>query len=232
MKRHIASVSAGILALAGLAAGAQDLMYSGFMSDYTQLVAVTDGSDDYRYLVDDAENRLVKYNAIMIDQPEIFIANDSPYRGVKPKHLDALAESLRAGISTALQDDIYIVDTPGVNVLYLSVAISNLRLAKRKKSALSYLPVALVVGGISSAGNTDIAKKADFGGLVLEMEAFDSVSNERLAALITRLDPTEKGAESWEEVDALMAHYGRRIACRFKNSHRAEDEREDCLAVN
>ena len=74
---------------------AAELSHSGFMSDYTKLEKVTDGSADYRYIAPGAEDRMAQYDAVMIDQPEIFIANDSPYRGVKPKHIDALAEALR-----------------------------------------------------------------------------------------------------------------------------------------
>ena len=62
---------------------ADELIYSGFMTDYTQLQKVTDGSAHYRYIAPGAEDKLTKYFAVMIDQPEIFIANDSPYRGLE-----------------------------------------------------------------------------------------------------------------------------------------------------
>ena len=210
---------------------AEEMIYSGFMSDYSELRKVEDGSADYRFLAPDAANRIAKYNAVMIDQPEIFLANDSPYRGVKPKHLDALAESVRAGLSRALQDDVYVVDNAGENVLYLTVALTNLKLEKRKKKPLNYLPVALVVGSVSGAASSDIAKKANFDSLVFELEAFDSVSGERIVALIDHLYHDEDTElSSWEEVDQFMAGYGELIACRFGNAHLAEDQRADCLA--
>ncbi len=58
---------------------ADELIYSGFMTDYTQLEKITDGTADYRYIAPGAEERMAQYDAVMIDQPEIFIANDSPY---------------------------------------------------------------------------------------------------------------------------------------------------------
>ena len=213
-------------------AAAEEMVYSGFMSDYSQLEKVTDGTVDYRYLAPDAFNRLAKYNAIMIDQPEIFIAVDSPYRGVKPKHLDALAESLREGLSESLGDDIYVVDRPGENVLYLTSAITNLKLTKRKKKAFQYLPVALVVGSVAGASSSEISKKADFAGMFVELEAFDSVSGERIVAVIDslELDPDAEEPKTWEDVDALMLRYGAIISCRFENAHLPEDERADCFA--
>ncbi|MCH7822650.1 MAG: DUF3313 domain-containing protein [Proteobacteria bacterium] len=213
-------------------AQADELIYSGFMSDYTQLEKVTDGSADYRYLAPDATNRMIKYNAVMIDQPEIFIANDSQYRGVKPKHLNALAESLRAGLAAGLGEHVYVVDRPMENVLYLSVAITNLKLHKIKKKPYNYVPVAFVVGKVKGAATSDIAKKANFDGLVFELEAFDSVSEERLVALIDHFGGVTEEPESWEDVDALMIAYGELIACRFNNARLPVEQRVDCLAAD
>ncbi len=232
MRNSITGTIALVLAMIPLTAVAEEMIYSGFMSDYSQLEKVTDSSVDYRYLAPDAYDRLAKYNAVMIDQPEVFVAVDSPYRGVKPKHLDALAESLRAGLSESLGDDIYVVDRPGDNVLYLTTAITNLKLNKRKKKAFQYLPIALVASGIAGASSSEIAKKADFAGLVFELEAFDSVTDERIVAVIDSLepDPNAEEPETWEDVDALMIRYGEIISCRFQNAHLPEDQRADCFA--
>ena len=230
MKKLVARMFLVVLAMTPLGVAAEELIYSGFMSDYSQLTKVTDGTADYRYLAPDANDRLARYNAIMIDQPEIFIAVDSPYRGAKPRQLDTLAESLRAGISEAVRGDIYVVDRPAENVLYLSTAITNLKLNKRKKSALQYLPVALVVGGVAGAASSDIAKKADFGGLVFELEAFDSMTGERIVAIIDSIEPVGKGPETWEDVDVLMRRYGKLISCRFRNAHLPQEERVDCFS--
>ncbi len=205
------------------------LIYSGFMTDYSQLSKVSDDSADYRYVAPGAEDQLARYDAVMIDQPEVFIAADSPYRGAKPKHLDALAELFRAGVIEGLAEDFYVVDQPGENVLYLSPALSNLRLTKIKKRALGYLPVALVVGGVKGATTTDIAKKANLQGLVMELEIFDSMSGERLVAIIDSIGTDEEQAASWEELDELSARYGRLVHCRLNNARLPDADRVDCL---
>jgi len=43
------------------------MIYSGFMTDYTQLRTLTGDSADYRYIAPGAENRLSQYDAVMID---------------------------------------------------------------------------------------------------------------------------------------------------------------------
>lgn len=211
-------------------AQADELLSSGFMSDYTQLKKVTDGSADYRYLPPGSEDRMANYNAVMIDQPEVFIANDSPYRGAKPKHLEALSESLRSALTSSLSEDLYVVDRQGDNVLYISIAISNLSLEKKKKSILGYTPIGLVAGGIQSAASSDLAKKAKLEGMVFELEAFDSVSGERIVALIDHLGGEAGQTVSWEELDAFMARYGRLIQCRFNNAKLPAAQRVNCLA--
>ena len=209
---------------------ADELMYSGFMTDYTQLEKITDGSADYRYIAPGAEDRLARYNAVMIDQPEIFIANDSEYRGAKPKHLDALAESLRTGITSALSNNLHVVDHPGADVMYLSVAISNVKLKKRKRGVLGYTPAGFVIGSAVGAATSDIAKKADLKGVVLELEAFDSVSGERLVAIIDSRGAARGEPTSWEELEEFMTLYGRRLQCRLDNASLPAERRMNCLA--
>ena len=211
---------------------AQEMIYSGFMTDYSQLEKITDGSADYRYIAPGAEDKLAQYRAVMIDQPEIFIANDSPYRGVKPKQLDALSDALRAGIAGALSKNLYVVDQPGENVLYLSIAATNLKLTKKKKSILGYTPAGLVTGAVRGAATSDIAKKANLQDLVMELEAFDSVTNERLVAIIDSRGSGKRNPTSWEELEELMVLYGRRMQCRFDNARLAVEQRVNCLARN
>lgn len=211
---------------------AEELIYSGFMTDYTQLEKVMDGTADYRYIAPGGEERMAQYNAVMIDQPEIFIANDSEYRGAKPKHLDAFSESLRAGITSALSEDMYVVDRAGENVLYISIAATNLKLAKKKRGILGYTPVGLVGSAVAGAATSDLAKKANLQGLVFELEGFDSVSGERIVALIDSIGSDAESPATWEEVEVLMARYGRVIQCRFDNAKLPVEQRANCLATD
>lgn len=208
---------------------AQELIYSGFMTDYTQLRKVTDGSASYRYVAPGVEDKLIDYFAVMIDQPEIFIAVDSEYRGIKPKQFDALADALRAGISSALSENLYIVDQPGENVMYISVAITNLKMKKKKKRLLGYTPVGLISGAIKGAATTDIAKKADLQSMVFEAEVFDSDTGERLVALIDSQFVDQADSMSWEELQGFMVQYGRLFQCRFDNARLPVERRVDCF---
>ena len=64
--------------------------YSGFMEDYSILHSTKSEGPDLIYLPPGVEEHLAGYTKIMIDQPEIFLAPDSPHKGMKP---DQLVES-------------------------------------------------------------------------------------------------------------------------------------------
>ncbi len=204
--------------------------WSGFMTDYSQLEKIDDGTADYRFLADGWEAQMPKYNAIMVDQPEVFLSDDSPYKGAKPRHLEALAEAFRAGLVQALTEGgWYVVDAPGENVMYARVGITNLKLKKRRKNVLGYTPVGLVGGAVVSAAQSDIAKKADLLGVVFELEFFDSESDKRIIAVI---DHTGEGAdiEEWEEIEQRALLYGQLASCRLNNAKFEESMRADCFA--
>ena len=88
------------------------------------------------------------------------------------------------------------------------------------------------IEGIMYVETADIANKANFDGLVFELEAFDSVSDERLVAIIDHLGGIAEEPKSWEDVDALMIAYGELIGCRFENARLSAEQRVDCLAAD
>ena len=174
-------------------------------------------------------------------------ANDATHGALAPFHVSAetcgtvaggsatqgrTSQVRRVGVPERVHGrglrDVGSLPSAGENVLYLSVAVSNLKLTKKKKKAFQYLPVALVVSGVKKAATTDIAKMADLKGLVFELEAFDSVSGERLVAIIDSRGE-QKNPSSWEELVELMALYGGRLQCRLGNAKLPPDQQVNCL---
>lgn len=227
----VACLVAMIIAAFSSAAYGQEMMQSGFMSDYSQLQKVTDGTADYRYIAPGVEDKLIGYNAVMVDQPEFFIAADSPYRGVKARQLDALGEALRNGFSEIIAKEFYVVERPGANVLYVRAALSNLKLKRAKLRVTDYLPVGFVTHPARRAASRDISKKASLRGVVLEMEVFDSVTGERLVAIIDSRSMDAGDATSWEQIDQLAKDYGEVMLCRLNNSRFSEIARANCLEL-
>ena len=208
---------------------AQDIQFSDFLSDYTKLQRSSDEHMHYTYLPPGAENRMLNYSAVMIDQPEFFLAADSAYKGMKPEDMTELAEAFRSAVAQVLGGTYMIVDQPAPNVLYLRAALTNLKLKKPRRRLLGYTPIGLVGGAVRSV-RSDFTNKIDLQGLTIEMEVLDSNSEEQLAAVVEIRSGTEEAPASWEELDALLGVYSQRLGCRLDNARVAEESRLDCMS--
>jgi hypothetical protein len=208
---------------------------SGFLGDYSGLEPAQDGSGDLIFVAPGAIEKLADYKSVMVDQPEIFIAADSPYKGMKPEDMLALSEELRSSVIGRLEGAYPVVDEPGPGVLYLRLAITDLYLKKKSRSPLGYTPAGAVVHGIKKAATKDMQKKINLVEMTLEVEVLDSEGHQRLVALVeprgARKDK-EKGQKkdpsSWEEMEAMIQSVGKRLRCRLDNARLPAEQQSDC----
>ena len=165
------------------------LAESGFMEDYSILSAREGDVIDRLYVIPQAQERLAKYQKIMIDQPEVFIAEDTKYKGAKADHLKALSDTLRTALTERFESGGYtVVDEAGPDVIYMGWAITDLYLKKKRKNFLAYTPVGFVVHSTAQMAVRDLWKKIDIVEMSLEAEFRDSESGELLAA-VYRIGP-------------------------------------------
>ncbi len=115
-----------------------------FLTDYSLLEPNVEGKFVlHRYFDVNVVRRMADYNAIFVDQPEIFIAADSKYKGAKGDQLKALADVARLATMERLEANGYTIATePGANTLYFRWAITDLYLQKKKRGILSFTPLA------------------------------------------------------------------------------------------
>lgn len=207
-----------------------------FLTDYSLLEPNVDGKFVLqRYFDVNVVRRMADYNAIFVDQPEIFIAADSKYKGAKGDQLKALADVARLATMERLEANGYTIATePGANTLYFRWAITDLYLQKKKRGILSYTPVGFVVHATAQAAVRDLWKKIDIAELRLELEFSDFVTGEILGAAVTRRHGLRKAkgqkAEivSWQHLDALFKTVGERFACVLDNARIPESEWTPC----
>ena len=211
-----------------VAATADNAQNSGFLSDYSDLQKTSDSYSGLLYVAPNAKSAVKKYNAVMIDQPEICIADDSKYKGIKPDEIKAVADGLRSALAAEISKSYHVVDVPGPNVLYLRLAAADLYLKKKKRGLFGYTPIGFVAGAVKSAVADDIAGSMSLKGLTVEMEILDSESQERLVAMVEHRDGKKKDPASWEELAAIFVEYGHRVECRLSNSRLPEKEWVTC----
>ena len=203
---------------------------SGFLTDYSKLKPIP-GSDAMLYSAPNAYTDFKNYKAVMIDQPEFVIADDSKYKGVKPDDAKAVADALRAQMSDTVTKNgrLYVVDKPGPGVLYVRMATTNIHLKKKKRGLLGYTPAGFAVGTAVSAGQ-DMEQKIVLQDMNLEIEVQDSQTQNVLAAMVDKIDPGKKAkaGESWSKEHTVVDYWANRFHCRLENSQKPESEWQDC----
>jgi hypothetical protein len=202
-----------------------------FLSDYSKLQLV-EGKEgrDYLYIVPEGEYRIGRYRKVLLDQPEVFISSESPYKGAKPQDLSAISSLVRSTAAAALQERGYaLVDQPAQDVAYVRLAVSDLRIDKKKRNLLAYTPIGFVVSEGAKALQ-DFMDKYDILDMSLQVEVLDSVQLDVLGSGVIKRG---KGADvnrryAFDELTAVVTEYSGRLACRLDNSHVEAAERIDC----
>jgi hypothetical protein len=211
----------------------------GFLSvDLDQLTHVREeeGGVDLFYLPPGGLERVARYDKIMIDQPELWQARDSEYRGVRADNVKAISDLIRERVTERVISRGYeVVDEPGPNVLYLRVALTDLYLKKEKRGILAYTPVGAVVK-IGADAVRDMMSKVDIIEMALQAEWLDSQSEEVLGAIVIKRGARKDKATGqklqrmdFDEFRVVLQEYGARLACRLDNAKTQESQWIDCV---
>jgi hypothetical protein len=207
-----------------------DEVDSGFLTDYSQLKPVA-GTGIRMYTAPDFYTDLKNYTAVMIDQPEFVIADDSKYKGFKPDDAKAVADALRQQLTDAVSKNITVVDKAGPGVLYVRIAASNVHLKKKSRGLLGYTPAGFVVTTAVASGQA-MEQKVILQDMNLEMEVQDSQSQAVLVAIVDKIKTGKKAkaSDSWAQEHTVRAYWANRFNCRLENSRKPESEWRDCEA--
>jgi hypothetical protein len=232
MNRLTLALVFGLCSAASVAA--EDI---GFLSDYSLLEFRQRDIAARVYVVPDINERMKKYDAVMVDQPEIFVAKDSKYKGAKADELKLLADTVRLTMIANIEAGGYrVVEEAGPDVMYVRHAIANLYLKKKKRGVLSYTPLGIVVHATAQAAIRDLWKKIDIVELSLEMEVADSVNGEILAMGTSphgmrKAKGQKEDIVTWEELDAVIQTAGERTRCLLDNGKLPRSEWKTCSDI-
>ena len=216
-----AAMAAMGLALASLmaCADAKPRHFSGFLGDYAALKQVPGARLDFLYRKPGTS--LAKYDSIMFDPVAIYHHPGSHIRTFDHKDIVQLAVFFQDALTNAMKDTYKVVARPGPRTLRVRSAISNL-MASRP------LP------GISS---TELMKFSLFiGEARIEAEFLDSVTNERLVAIVDaqkeRRILNHNVFMRWDQVRGAFGEWTRHFRARLdflpgKNNgpHRRQGQR-------
>lgn len=207
-----------------------------FLSDYSRLKPVRSAEgQDYVWAAPLPYEMLSKFDAIMVDQPEISISPDSPYRCAKPDDLRAIAEFTRRAVVERLKSRGFnIVEEKGERVLYIRMAITDLQLKKKKRGILSYTPIGAIVHEVKDAVR-GVMKEVDIIDLAGQAEVSVSTTGEMLGAMVAKRGvvggKTGSGKlerMTFDEFKSRVESASDRLVCRMDNARRPPDQRVDC----
>ena len=171
--------------------------FSGFLKNYEELKPNANlGGDAITYAGTEAKKNLRSYFAIVVDPVEVYIATDADESKVNEDSRKALTGYFQHALVAAVSDAFPPVEKPGPLTLRLRTAI-----------------VGVDVGGEVAPGDAPedakpLARALNIGKVGVEMELVDSVTGERIAAMVDRTNlgaGAEVGAVNFSRVEKFAA---------------------------
>lgn len=235
MKSPILKVLASLTAGAALlATGCSETMSLGttrsydqtFLSNYTVLKP---RGKDMVYVAPDAQRLLAAARGVMIDQPEVRMAPDSP-TGAKPADLTVIAEAMRTQLVEAMTKKGYNVATaPGPDILLVRLALTNVYMQAKPRGVLGYTPIGFVVKAGVDAMET-VMQNNDILGITLQAEVTESTGSAMLAELVAQRGGNQQ-VITFDQYKAQMQTWGQRLACQISNAKLPAAQQTDCSTL-
>ncbi len=192
-----------VISASGAGWAQQQPELSGFLDDYPQL---TPAEEESGILVWKAPDIEAKYVAAILDQPEIFIHPDSPYKGINPDELKLLADSYRDTVAMKLALVHPVVEQPQPNIIRIRLALTNVYLKKKKRPWWGWAtPVSLAAYTVKGV----LGQKYSLMEATVEVEAVDNDTGQRLGVAVYKKGQI-KGKDvkeeetSWDDLAEAM----------------------------
>lgn len=218
---------AGLILVMGCATMGSDKMssepgsQSGFLKGYYD--RMTPGPKDgakMRWIKPDVD--WSRYNYVMLDSVVFFFDDDSEYKGINADELKSLADAFNKQLVDTLKDKYPIVTEPGIDVLRLRFAITDL---KQSHPVLSGITTVVPVGlGISILKKGATGSWAGSGATGAEVMVLDSMTNDVLAvAKDDRSAAFTERFSKWGSADEAFKFWAERVKLYLDQMHHVKN---------
>jgi hypothetical protein len=185
---------------------------SGFLSDYSQLHHGKKGQAEFNYRNTGVD--LNKYNKVILEPVQIWAAKDesSALNDLSSDEQQLLVNYLYVALYNALSTDYSMVNEPGPDVMRVRCAITEAHADSPVRDILSTVTPAGL--GISYAKKFITGTHSGVGVVSIEGELLDSVSGQRLAAVVDRRAGTKSllgKPTRWGDVQDAFNFWARRM---------------------
>ncbi len=191
---------------------APNAQMSGFLGDYTQFHRGKGGQAEYVYR--DINVDFSKYQKVILEPVQLWAAenSESALNSLSKEDQQLIVDYLYVSLSDAFKRDYVIVNEPGPDVMKVRCAITEAKATSPVKEILSTVtPYGL---GISYAKHFMLGTHSGVGVVSVEGELLDSVTGQRLAAVVDRRAGTKSLADKytrWGDVQDAFSFWARRM---------------------
>jgi hypothetical protein len=204
------------------------IKYSGFMETYPVFEPGPEGGIKHVYFKEGVD--FGAYNKVMLDHVVFYFAEDSKYKGIKADVLKDLADEFHKAAAEALEGTYPLVNEPGPDVIRIRVAITEL---KQGRPALTLATTVMPGGfGVKTLKKVTTGTHGFAARTSMEAEILDSVSSERIAAVMDDGEELEKlklnlsqvtqGMTWWGDVKRVFAFWAERLKIWLDKTHGIE----------
>ncbi len=205
--RWMAVLSLVVLGVLVACSGRPKVAHSGFLRDYSQLKKDPAAEGALTWLA--PESTLRQYKNFVVDSVIVHFAPDAEGTAIAPDKLKELSDYFHNQVVEKLSETgrYKVVNAPGAGVARVRIAITDID----KTTPAANIHPAMKLSGIG------------LGGAAMEGELVDSVSGERLAAVVDsksggRLGVTA-GLKRYGHAQQVMEHWAERFVKRLDKIH-------------
>jgi hypothetical protein len=209
-----AGIAAVVLGISACATTEQvpHVRMSGFLKDYSKLHKGKPGQAEFNYRKPGAD--LSAYSKVILDPVQLWAADgeDSALGRLSREDQQMLVNYLHIALRDALIRDYVLVEQAGPDVMRIRCAITEARADKPVADLLSTLTPAGL--GISYAKRLVLGTHSAVGVVSVEGELLDSLSGERLGAVVDRRAGTKSllgKPTRWGDVQDAFSFWARRM---------------------
>jgi hypothetical protein len=192
---------------------------SGFLGDYSDFVR-EDGSETLIY--EKPGVTLKPYSRVLLEPVHVTLDPKAGSQPVDPAELAALADYLHDALVIAVRDAYPLADAPAPDVLTLRILLTDV--VPTKPALNTAGNVLLPVRAASAAKRAVTGTDLFVGQVAIEAELLDSVSGERLIAIVDRKVGTKfqlsEGTTTWGHVAKAFREWAVQFRLRMDRERR------------
>jgi hypothetical protein len=208
---------ASCASMGGSQMSAEQQNETGFLKGYyDRLQPGPEGGAKLRWIKPNVD--FTRYTHVMLDSVVYFFADNSEYKGIDATELKELADQFNKALVDALQDSYPIVTEPGIDVVRIRFAITNL---KQSYPGLSAITTVVPVGlGISVIKKGATGSWTGSGATSAEAMVLDSMTNDVIAvAQDERSASFGERFSKWGSAEEAFKFWAERVKVFLDSAH-------------